>query len=159
MVLAQLGPLTFQNYGPRRFWLLVFITGAAGGLLSALPFVYGSAPHNSVGFSAVLFGFLGANYVYLRRNGYYSAAQRFKMYMIWGNVILIVVTMLGLMRIDNLAHIGGMTAGLGLGFLFGSRLYNFINPVWETVVNVLFLLVWLIGLWRVFLLIDGRFGA
>ena len=158
MVLAQLGPLTFHNYGARRFWILVFVTGAAGGLLSGLPFISGAVPHNSVGFSGVLFGFLGANFIYLRKHGFYAAAQRFLNYMIWGNAILILITFIGLLRVDNLAHIVGMVAGLLMGNLFASRFYNFLHPAWEYLINGFFIIVWGLGLWRVFLLIDGRFG-
>nr|WP_279382548.1 rhomboid family intramembrane serine protease [Acanthopleuribacter pedis] len=118
MALAQLGPLSHTNFQTRRFWLICLITGIAGGVLSAGSYLVTHQFSLSVGFSGALFGLLGANWVYLKRHGYREFADRLKAFMIWGNVICIALTMFNILRIDNFAHIGGMLAGIVLGYLF-----------------------------------------
>ncbi len=119
MALAQLGPLTYQSYGPRRFWMITLLTGIGGGLLSALSLFFGLGSA-SVGLSGVLFGYAGASYIFLKNNGLKDMADRLLRGMILLNILFIVLTALNIMRIDNLAHIGGMLAGMGLGLFFQS---------------------------------------
>lgn len=157
MALAQLGPLVFQCYGGRRFWLISLLTGVAGGLASAL-FSFKQYGHLSIGFSGSLFGFLGICYVYFNKRGFREEAERFKSYMIWGNLILIGLTITGIMPIDNAAHIGGMLMGLGLGYLFETRFVKFLNPLVERVILATFLLWWGYGLFRCALLIHSGYG-
>lgn len=118
MALAQLGPLSHNNFQTRRFWLICLITGIAGGILSAGSYIVTRHYSLSVGFSGALFGLLGANWVFAKRHGYREFADRLKAFMIWGNVICIVLTFFNILRIDNWAHLGGMFAGIMLGYLF-----------------------------------------
>ncbi|CAM2068400.1 Rhomboid family intramembrane serine protease [Sulfidibacter corallicola] len=120
MALASLGSMTYHNFQSRRFWLISLICGVAGGVLSSLSIFLMVTPSASVGFSGALFGYLGANWVYFYRHGYFEMADRFKNFMIWANVICILISFLTPMNIDNFAHIGGMLAGMALGRLFTS---------------------------------------
>lgn len=131
--LAQLGFFTWVNFGTRRFWLITLFCGAMGGVASAMgDLVLPPAP--SVGFSAALFAYLGANYMFFRQEGHFSFADRFKKYMIWGNVICIALTFLGIMRIDNLAHLGGMFAGMGVAWLFRFKAFARVAPKVENAI-------------------------
>ena len=112
--LAMLGPMVLQLFGLRRFWLIAFVTGVAGAAASTgLGALFW--PHATVGFSGALFGFLGALWGFARREGDFTSAERWKRYMIYGNVIMIAVTFLGL-AVDNLCHLGGMFAGMAMGY-------------------------------------------
>jgi len=114
MALGNLGPLILEGFGPRRFWLITCVTAIAAGAASAFGGLFGIGGF-SVGFSGALFGYLGAGYILLSRHGHHALARRFKGYMIWGNLFFIVLSFLGVFPVDNLAHLGGMFAGLGLG--------------------------------------------
>ena len=154
--LAQLGPLVVQAFGNRRFWLIVMLTGIGGGLVSAASiFIFGRG--NSVGFSGSLFGFIGAGYIWLRSNGNYYMAERFKKFMIWGNIIFIGLTITGIFPIDNFAHLGGMFTGMGVALFFQSRLGQSLKPSVESAVLGLLILFWAYGLYRSFLFVDLYF--
>lgn len=118
MALAQLGPLSQHNFQVRRFWIIALIAGAGGGFLSAGSSLVTNGYSLSIGFSGALFGLVGANWVYFKRHGYREEAERFKKFMIWGNLICILLTIFNLLSIDNAAHIGGMIAGILVGAVF-----------------------------------------
>ncbi len=158
MALAQLGPLTLNNFGLRRFWLISFATGIAGGLLSASSWLLGFSSPVSIGFSGALFGYLGINYIFFKKHGPYALAERFKKFMIWGNVIFIFLTASNIMNIDNFAHMGGMLAGMGLGLAFETRFFKFLSPRVEQMLVGAFVLLWCYGLYKSFLYVNAFFG-
>lgn len=143
--LAFLGPLLFGVFGLRRFWLLTLGCGAAGALGSIIGhlFVFHSGS-NVVGLSAALFGYLGALYAYYRGTGDLGAAEKFKSYMIWGNVFCVVVTLLG-MPIDNFAHLAGMFTGWGWGILMFRNASTKAMLWTERTLLILFAGTWLYG--------------
>ncbi len=156
MAFAQLGPLTLSNFGRRRFWLITLATGVLGGVASMLAVVY-TPIKLSVGFSGVLFGYLGANYIYMRSQGQFSIAHKLKQYMIWGNLIFIALTVTNLFPIDNLAHLGGMFTGLGLGAVFQSRWTRMLNPLVEKILIGALSALMLYGFYKAFLYVDANF--
>jgi len=156
MAFAQLGPLTLEAFGARRFWLITLITGMVGGVASALSIFLGMNTL-SVGFSGALFGYLGVNYVYMRARGVHSMANRLKNYMIWGNVIFIILTATGIFPIDNFAHIGGMVAGLALGFAFESKAFRALDPAYERTALTGLCLFLAYALYRIVLLVNESY--
>ena len=109
------GPLVEQMYGPWRFMLIYLLTAAAGSVASYL--FTGPAP--SVGASGAIFGLLG---VLLAASRAHRPVLDRRARMIMGQVgAIIVINLLlgfGLMAgIDNAAHVGGLVAGLWLGFV------------------------------------------
>ena len=159
MALGYLGPLTLHNFGARRFWLITLITGIGGGVLSASTyFPLGLYAANSVGLSGALFGYLGANYVYFKNNGYIGEAIRFRNFMIWMNVIMILLTLGRILNIDNFAHIGGMVAGLGVAWFFDSHIGKSLSFKFERMALTALLVFWFYGLYKSFLLINALFG-
>lgn len=175
--LAQLGALTYRNFGSRRFWMISFLTGIGGGLLSALPVVLGhiqlpqgfpggvlgwffnffGGPKVSTGFSGALFGFLGVNYFFFKAQGQLSLAESLKKYMVWGNIICIGLTITGLMPIDNAAHLGGTGVGLLLGWIYTSKYGNYLSERAERILVTSCLVFWGYGLYRSFFFVHEYF--
>ncbi len=154
--LGSLGPMVLEGFGVRRFWLIAFLTGIAGGLLSAMTYFLGME-RLGVGFSGALFGFLGASYVWCKANGNSFMADRLRNYMIWGNVICILLTWAGMLPVDNWAHLGGMFAGMGLGYYFESPASARINPKQERWILTGVVLFWVYGLARCAQMVHAEF--
>ena len=134
MALMQFGPALEELYGSARFLFLYVVTGAFGFVVSAM------AGHFSLGASGALLGLVGASIaITTKRGGAYMQAMRSQL--ISSVVFLFVIGYLGLMRMDNYAHGGGLAAGFLLGKLFADRL-----PVNKTEVQRAQVLGWLAGL-------------
>jgi membrane associated rhomboid family serine protease len=111
------GPVVEQMYGPWRYLLIYALTAAAGSLASYLF----TGPTPSVGASGAIFGLMG---VLLAANRAHRPVMDRRARFVMGQVgVIIVVNLLlgfGLMgglAIDNAAHVGGLVAGLWLGFV------------------------------------------
>ncbi len=116
--LYLVGPLVEQLYGSARFVLLYVLTAAAG---SAASFVFGG-PAPSVGASGAIFGLCGVLLaVSLVHHPVLDRRGRALMSQIGGLVVLNLVIGFGFDAlgggIDNAAHVGGLLAGLWLGFV------------------------------------------
>jgi len=112
------GSLVEQLYGPRLFGLMYVVSAAAGSVGS---FVFGG-DLPSVGASGAVFGLFGVllavsrtHHPVLDRRGQMLIGQ------IGGLIVLNLLLGFGLAGvgagIDNAAHVGGLAAGLWLGFL------------------------------------------
>lgn len=117
--LYLVGPIVEQLYGSLRFALLYVLTAAAG---SAASFLFGG-PYPSVGASGAIFGLCGVLLaVSLVHRPVLDRRGRAIMSQIGVLVVLNLVigfgfgTLLGT-PIDNAAHVGGLIAGLWLGFV------------------------------------------
>jgi rhomboid protease GluP len=111
----QLGTLYEVLFGSKRFALVYFASGIAAGIASSLHLQEGAA----VGASGAVFGILGAFVFSLLRSPQYRH-QRWTKSLIGQLVFWIAVNLyIGyrLPFIDNVAHIGGLIAGLALGFI------------------------------------------
>jgi membrane associated rhomboid family serine protease len=111
------GPVVEQMYGRWRFLLIYVLTAAAGSVASYL--FTGPAP--SVGASGAIFGLMG---VLLASSwAHRPVLDRRARWIISQVGVIIVINLLlgfGLMggiAIDNAAHLGGLVAGLWLGFV------------------------------------------
>jgi membrane associated rhomboid family serine protease len=116
--LYLVGPLVEQLYGSARFVLLYALTAAAG---SAASFLFGG-PAPSVGASGAIFGLCGVLLaVSVIHRPVLDRRGRAVMSQIGGLVVLNLIIGFGIdalgAGIDNAAHVGGLLAGLWLGFV------------------------------------------
>lgn len=113
------GTVVEQLYGWRVFGLIYLLAAAAGSVGS---FLFGSPDIPSVGASGAIFGLFGvllaasrAHHPVLDRRGQLLIGQ------IGGLIVINLLLGFGLMGagvgIDNAAHVGGLVAGLWLGFI------------------------------------------
>jgi len=112
--LFLVGPVVEQLYGPRLFILFYVLCGLAGSVASL---VFGPVQFG-VGASGAIFGLFGillaatrAHNPVLDRRGRSLVGQI--------GMLILINLVIGFLipRIDNAAHIGGLVAGLWLGFL------------------------------------------
>jgi membrane associated rhomboid family serine protease len=126
------GSLVEQIYGPRLFALMYLLAAAAGSVGSFL--FGGDAP--SVGASGAVFGLFGVllavsrtHHPVLDRRGQMLLGQ------IGGLIVLNLVFGLGFNvvggNIDNFAHVGGLIAGLWLGFLLVPGGVPTLSSLWQ----------------------------
>lgn len=113
--LFQLGSLYEMMFGTRRFVWIYFITGIFASLTSM---VVTGGP--SVGASGAIFGLLGAFVFSVRRSPRWRhdrvARSVVKQCVFWAIANIVVLSQIP--KIDNAAHIGGLVAGLILGFVW-----------------------------------------
>jgi rhomboid protease GluP len=111
-----------RPYGRPRFLLMYCLSGLTGSALSFL-----LSPHPSVGASGAIFGLVGVTGAYLYRYRDRLIAGRARL----GNILSIVAYNLiyGFLvpAVDNWAHIGGLLAGLTLGWFLAPR-YQTVRP-------------------------------
>ncbi|MCU0896094.1 MAG: rhomboid family intramembrane serine protease [Burkholderiales bacterium] len=128
LALWDAGRLVERLYGSAHFLVLYLASGIAGALASVAwnPWV------NSAGASGAIFGVFGALLAYLfdRRNGVPPAAMR--SHAIVTGLFLAYSLAYGFAgtNIDNAAHLGGLAAGFGLGFMLALPLAGG-RPAWR----------------------------
>ncbi len=116
-VLFDLGAQVEDAYGASRMWVIYLVSSVAGFYLSTI--VNPGSP--SVGASAALFGLIGAMIALgVRHRTALGAAIR-GMYIRWALYGLLFSLFPG---IDMSAHIGGIIAGFGIGYLAGTPGYE-----------------------------------
>jgi membrane associated rhomboid family serine protease len=126
------GALVEQLYGPRMFAFLYLLSAAAGSVGSFL--LGGDAP--SVGASGAIFGLFGVllavsrtHHPVLDRRGQMLIGQ------IGGLIVLNLLLGFGFAGIgagiDNAAHVGGLVAGLWLGFLLVPGRVPTLSSLWQ----------------------------
>ena len=122
----DLGANVEEVYGASRMLVIYFVSSVFGFYVSAM-----WAPGPSVGASAAVFGLIGAMIaVGVRHRGAMGSAIK-GMYMRWA----IYGLLFGLLMpgIDNAAHLGGIAAGFGVGYLAGHQRYegSALERVWR----------------------------
>jgi membrane associated rhomboid family serine protease len=123
------GPLVEQLYGPRLFFLFYLLCAAAGSVAS---FVFGPDVA-SVGASGAIFGLFG---ILLAASRTHHPVLDRRGRSLVGQIGMLIVLNLGLGflfggLIDNSAHIGGLLAGLWLGFLIAPGRVRTLRSVWQ----------------------------
>ena len=122
-VMLDLGAQIEVIYGPARLIVFYVLTSAAGFLLSAW-----WSPTLSIGASAALFGYIGAMIALGVANPSSVGRMIRGMYTRWAiyglayGFIPVVLGLVGIqlpIALDNAAHIGGLAAGFGLGYVAG----------------------------------------
>jgi len=117
--LFQLGTMYEVMFGTRRFLWTYFVSGIVASITSMI--VTGGP---SVGASGAIFGLLGAFVFSVRRSPMWRhnpVAKRIAQQCIFWIVLNIAVTS-QMPQIDNAAHIGGLIAGLILGYAIPHRM-------------------------------------
>jgi rhomboid protease GluP len=107
----DLGAQVEQAYGTARFLVFYLAAGAAGFWASAW-----WSPALSIGASASIFGLIGAMIAYYTRSGTWLGAEMKAVYVRWA-IYGLLFGLLPMFSIDNAAHLGGLAAGFGLGYL------------------------------------------
>jgi rhomboid protease GluP len=112
--LYQLGTLYEVLFGSKRFAFIYFATGIIAGIASSL---YNHGP--AVGASGAVFGIMGAFIFSIRRSPLYRHQPWTKSLIVQLIFWIVVNISIGLRLpfIDNTAHVGGLIAGLLLGFI------------------------------------------
>jgi rhomboid protease GluP len=113
-VLFDLGALVEEMYGWPRMIVIYLIATVAGFYASAW-----WSPAISVGASAGIFGLIGAMIAVGVRSSTPMGAAIRGLYIRWAIYGLILGFLPGL-AVDNAAHIGGLAAGFGIGYLAGT---------------------------------------
>jgi len=116
------GPQVERPYGRARFLVMYFLTGLAGSALSFL-----LSPRPSVGASGAIFGLIGVLGAYLYRYREQLLAGRSRLTGIVGIVAYNLLYGFIVPVVDNWAHIGGLLAGLVLGWFMAPR-YQMVQP-------------------------------
>jgi rhomboid protease GluP len=117
--LYSLGADLERYYGSLRFALIYFLSGLIGGVLY---FVIGPPNVLSAGASGAIFGIIGAELAYIMSNrrlfGSMGRQRLTNLAVLLGINLVLGFTVSG---INNIVHIGGFLAGLGLGFALTPR--------------------------------------
>jgi rhomboid protease GluP len=114
LALYDVGRLCERLYGTRRYLVLYALSGLLGSAAS----LWWNPMVNSVGASGALFGVLGATFVFMldKRNGVpvgimSAHATSMGVFILYG-----LYNGFSKAGIDNAAHLGGLAAGMALGF-------------------------------------------
>jgi rhomboid protease GluP len=117
--LYQIGALFEIWLGAKRMLGTYFATGIAASFASIAWSEYRGHPEGlSVGASGAIFGLMGALIAFLaRRRGRLNPAARsiLSQLLFWAAINVFFLSSFGM--IDNAAHIGGLVAGLAIGFV------------------------------------------
>ena len=122
-VMIDLGAQVEMVYGPARLIVFYVLTTIAGYLLSLW-----WSPVLSIGASAALFGFIGAMIALGVANPSSAGRMIRQMYTRWAiyglayGFLPVILSVVGIhlpIALDNAAHIGGLAAGFGLGYVAG----------------------------------------
>lgn len=105
-----------RPYGPVRFPLIYLLSGLAG---SALSFLLSPAP--AVGASGAIFGLIGVTGAYLYRYRDFIVSGRSRLLNILSIAAYNLIYGFVVPNVDNWAHIGGLLAGLALGWFLAPR--------------------------------------
>ncbi len=137
------GPQVEGPYGRLRFLLIYFLSGLAA---SAISFLF--TPAVSIGASGAIFGLIGASGAYLYRYRDRLLMGRNRLANLIGIVAYNVLYGFVSPWVDNAAHIGGLLAGLALGWFLAPRYeVSFTDPTRPLrVVDQVSLRQWLLGI-------------
>lgn len=108
--LKSMGDLLEPSLGKRNFWIIFFICALSGSILTALKGNF------SVGASNGIFGLMGSTLIISYVLGQGTQDPLFRSLLFWGGISLAMGFMPG-SRFDNWGHIGGLIAGLIMGFV------------------------------------------
>jgi membrane associated rhomboid family serine protease len=126
--LYLVGPIVERLYGSRLF-LIFYLLCAAGG--SVASFVFGSNVP-SVGASGAIFGLFGV-LLAASRTHHPVLNQRGRSLVSQIGMLIVINLLFGLVarNIDNFGHIGGLLAGLWLGFLIVPGRVTTLRGLWQ----------------------------
>jgi len=111
-VLFDIGAEAEAAYGTARMLIFYFLSTVGGFFLSTL-----RSPALSIGASAGIFGLIGAMIAFGITERTAMGAAIKSLYFRWA-IYGLAMGLLPIFSIDNWAHIGGLAAGFGAGFVF-----------------------------------------
>ncbi len=112
LALYALGPQVESTFGPRRFVIIYLLSGLMGNALS-----FWLSPDLSLGASGAIFGIFGALLPYLVRNRHgFGEIGRRRLTNLLVVIGINIVFTLSVPYIDLWGHLGGLSAGLALGW-------------------------------------------
>lgn len=150
---AKLGPPLHQQFGMVRFWIILTISGITGSIFSADAVFLGVPTFQACGFSPVLFGILGCQWV--SYSVHPLQAEQAKSLLGWGFLLFLGLSLIGITPIDHMGHLGGMLAGMGLGYWFQSNTKRQSEALLDRLALALVLLFLAWGWYHVFLNIEN----
>lgn len=122
------GPLVERIYGWPTFGLMYVLCAAAGSVAS---YLFGAPNVPSVGASGAIFGLFGVLLAATRTHQPVLDRQsRALAGQIGGLILINLVIGFSISQIDNFAHIGGLLAGLWLGFALVPRNVQTLRDLW-----------------------------
>jgi rhomboid protease GluP len=121
-VIWQLGRVAEFAYGPAKYLVLYLVSGLVASVASLVWHL--DAPVLSAGASGAAFGLFGLVGVFAWRRG----LDAIKRSVIQWTLINLVFGYIH-PQIDNAAHVGGLIAGVALGFLVREAVYTRLRPV------------------------------
>lgn len=135
--LRQLGPITEQEVGRARFFVLYTLSALGGAVADVFwADITGTARH-AVGASGAVFGLIGFGLTFHYFSGGVAGRSNSRIYLQWAVYNFAFGLMLSM--VDNVCHAGGFIAGALLGFVLerdvrrGSRL----NLLWNVLSAIL----------------------
>lgn len=111
--IRQLGPMAVELFGPARFLVIYLLGGALGFVFSNL---VSGAP--TIGASCSIFALYGALFAYGKRRGGTWGARVSQQAYAWAAGGLVIS--MAMPNVNNWGHLGGLLAGLGLGWVLPS---------------------------------------
>ena len=114
--LLAFGPQVERPYGRFRFLLMYLLSGLSGSALSFL-----LSPYPSVGASGAIFGLIGVMGAYLYRYRHQLVTGRSRLANLLSIAAYNLIYGFIVPAVDNWAHIGGLLAGLVLGWFLAPR--------------------------------------
>jgi rhomboid protease GluP len=146
IALIQLGPLVENAIGRRRFFVLYSV----GLIVAVVPKLFLGSSVGTVGASGAIFGLIGFGITFSHTQG---MKQWRNIFLNWAGMALVFGFVVP--NVDNLAHGGGLIAGLILGLLLGKEglaraenLRRTLNPIWLATAYILFACtLWSFYLW------------
>lgn len=153
-LLSFLGSLALKHLSGHRILLAVLLCGITGNIFAADAVFLGLTPFHNQGLGSALFGLAGLLAV-MNRHSDPLQASRLKHLLIWGWMTFAGLSLLQIVPIDHFGHLGGLLAGIGLGYWYQSNIANTLGHQVErlALLGSGLLLVW--GLHQIFLRITA----
>jgi len=123
--LYDLGAQVEAAFGTARFLVLYLVSSVAGFVASAW-----WSPALSIGASAAIFGLIGAMIAYGMRSRSWLGAQMKAVYVRWA-IYGLLFGLLPMFAVDNAAHIGGLAAGFGIGYVGAEEGPRLVEWLWR----------------------------
>ncbi len=116
-VLAQIGVLSERALGRGLFAATYVVTGVVGNVVSVAIAAMRGEPKISAGASGAIMGLIGMAAMFAWMSGQRAAAKALAMNVLFVLGVGVALSVNGSSPIDNAAHVGGLVAGLAIGFL------------------------------------------
>jgi len=118
--LSQVGPVTENEIGRARFWVVYFLCAISGALADVLWHAQFHSRPLVVGASGAIFGLIGFGLTYNHFHGGHAGRMNSRVYLQWAVYGFAFGFIVG--GIDNVCHAGGFIAGAFLGWFINLEL-------------------------------------